>query len=211
VTSPPSEPTLERPSVATAWLEFRGRLWKFVARRVSNRADVDDIVQWIFLQMFRSLAGIRSTDRIQAWLYRTARRAIADYYRSAHRRRELPAGDASDLDALQFGLEAPKEDSHDARQEVASCLAPVVERLSPADRDAIDMSEIQGLRLEDAAAHAGLSLPAMKSRVQRARRRLRQAVLDCCHIALDARGTPTSCAKRKTVRGCVPKPSSPAA
>ena len=64
------------------WLEFRDRLRAFVSRRVSNPADVDDIVQWVFLQLHRSLGGIRSGDRIHAWLYSTARRAIVDYYRS---------------------------------------------------------------------------------------------------------------------------------
>ena len=187
--------------VETVWLEFRERLRAFVARRVSNPADVDDLVQSAFLQMHRSLAGIRTGERIHAWLYRTARRAIADYYRSGARRREVLAGDALDIDALRPGSEAPTEDHAEARREVASCLAPVVERLSPADRDAIVSTEIQGLRLADAAARAGVSLSGMKSRVQRARRRLRQAMLDCCHLALDARGTPTSCVKRNPASG----------
>jgi RNA polymerase sigma-70 factor, ECF subfamily len=190
------------------WLEFREQLRAFVARRVSNPADLDDLVQWAFLQMHRSLAEIRSSERIHAWLYSTARRAIADYYRSGRRRREVLAGDALSLDALRLS-DAPTEDANDARQEVASCLAPVVERLSPADRDAIVLTEIQGLRLADAAANAGLSLSGMKSRVQRARRRLRKAMLDCCHLALDARGTPTSCAKRAEAGGpCRQKPVS---
>jgi len=195
--------------VETLWLEFRERLRAFVARRVSNRTDVDDIVQWVFLQMHRSLAEIRSGERIHAWLYSTARRAIADYYRSGSRRREVLSGDALDLDALQLGSDVQTEVGNDERQEVAACLAPVVERLAPTDRQAIVLTEIQGLRLADAAAQAGLSLSGMKSRVQRARHRLRKAMLDCCHLALDGRGTPISCAKRDQVSGpCCPKPVS---
>ena len=205
----PSDATPARLGAETVWMEFRERLRAFVARRVSNPADVDDIVQWAFLQMHRSLAGIRSRERIHAWLYSTARRAIADYYRSGKRRREVLAGNTLDLDALGRGSNLAADDAEDARQEVASCLAPVVERLSPADRDAIVLTELEGLRLADAAARAGLSLSGMKSRVQRARRRLRQAMLDCCHLALDARGTPTSCAKREPSSGsCCEKPCS---
>lgn len=207
--SPPSDVPPAGLNAETVWLEFRERLRAFVARRVSNLADVDDLLQWTFLQMYRSLTEIRSRERIHAWLYSTARRAIADYYRSGRRRREVSAGDASDLDALGLGSDAPTEDGSDARQEVASCLAPVMERLAPADRDAIVLTEIRGLRLSDAATRAGLSLSGMKSRVQRARRRLRQAMLDCCHLALDARGTPTSCVKRDAVGGpCRQKPAS---
>jgi RNA polymerase sigma-70 factor (ECF subfamily) len=99
-----------------------------------------------------------------------------------------------DLDALAPETDTSTDD--EKRQEVASCLAPMVERLSSADRDAIVLTEIRGLRLADAAARAGITLSGMKSRVQRARRRLRTAMLDCCHLALDGRGMPTSCVKR---------------
>ena len=179
----------------TLWVEFREQLRGFVARRVSNPADVDDIVQRVFLQMHRSLDRIRSGERIHAWLYTTARRAIVDHYRAGTRRREVPSGDAADLEALQSAGPRQLEEG-DRRQEVAACLAPVVERLGPADRDAIALTEIQGLRLADAASRAGLSRSGMKSRVQRARRRLREAILSCCHVALDGRGAPIGCASR---------------
>lgn len=191
------------------WREFRERLRAFVARRVSNPADVDDIVQGTFLQMQRSLGEIRNAERIHAWLYSTARRAIVDHYRSGSRRREVLSGDALDLDALPHASDARTEDGSEERREVAACLAPVVARLAPTDRDAIVLTEIQGLRLADAALRAGLSLSGMKSRVQRARQRLRKAMLDCCHVALDRRGTPIGCARRGPVSGpCCQKPVS---
>jgi RNA polymerase sigma-70 factor (ECF subfamily) len=190
-------PPATAPAAAAAevvWLEFRERLRAFVARRISNPADVDDIVQWVFLQMHRSLGEIRNRERVHAWLYSTARRAVADYYRSGVRRREVPAGDILDLDRLT----PVAKTGHDAdgAAEVAACLAPVVERLSPADREAIVLTELQGRRQSEAARSLGLSLSGMKSRVQRARRRLREMVLACCHVALDGRGKPMSCEER---------------
>lgn len=95
------------------------------------------------------------------------------------------------------------------RREVTDCLAPLVEHLNPTDREAIVLTEIQGLRLADAASRAGLSLSGMKSRVQRARHKLRSAILDCCEVALDGRGAPIGCAKRDPLRGaCCDKPAS---
>ena len=117
----------------------------------SNPADVDDIVQWVFLQLHRSLGEIRSGERIHAWLYSTARRAIADYYRSRSRRREVPSGDALDLDEL--GRErtgAPTTAT--ARQEVASLprARGGAARAGRPGRDRPDRDP--GLRLADAAA-----------------------------------------------------------
>src|SRR6185295_3394933 len=74
------------------WLAFRGQLRAFVARRISDGADVDDIVQFVFLRLLQSLNALREAERVQAWLYRTARRAIADYYRERSRKREVPSG-----------------------------------------------------------------------------------------------------------------------
>jgi RNA polymerase sigma-70 factor (ECF subfamily) len=190
----------ERLGSETLWREFSGRLGAFVSRRVSSGADVDDIVQWVFLQLHRSLGEIRNGERIHAWLYSTARRAIGDYYRSRTRRREVPSGDALDLDRLHASR-WPAPDAPGERAEVAACLAPLVERLAPVDREAIVLTEIRGLRLADAAVRAGVSLSGMKSRSQRARRRLRQAMLDCCHVALDVRGTPISCTTRAVAAG----------
>jgi RNA polymerase sigma-70 factor (ECF subfamily) len=182
-------------AVEALWIEFRERLRAFVARRIDNPADVDDIVQWAFLQMHRSLGTIRDSDRIHAWLYRTARRAIADYYRSGTRRHEVAAGGALDLEGLT--TEVTVADDAGEAHEVAACLAPMVDSLPSADREVIVLTELQGLRLADAAAAVGISLSAAKSRALRARQRLRKMLLDCCHVALDGRGRPMSCATRR--------------
>jgi RNA polymerase sigma-70 factor (ECF subfamily) len=190
----------DEPPVAaseTAWTEFHARLRAFVGRRVANPADVDDIVQFAFLQLHRGLGGIRNGERIHAWLYSTARRAIVDYYRSRSRRVEVPSGDAVDLDEWPGPEGAPDDEG---RLEVARCLAPVLGRLGAADQEAILLTEVEGLRLVDAARRVDVSLPGMKSRVQRARRRLRQAMLDYCHVALDGRGAPIRCEQRSEPR-----------
>jgi RNA polymerase sigma-70 factor (ECF subfamily) len=192
-TSPPPTRVADVP-----WLEFRGRLRAFVSRRVDNSADADDIVQWVLLKLHRSLDRIHSTDRIHAWLYRTARRAIADYYRSGARRREVPAGGTLELELLTA---SPTSEPADDAAQVAACLAPMVEKLSGPDREAIVLTELKGHRLADLAATSGLSISGAKSRVQRARQRLRRMLLECCHVALDARGTPMGCSTREPEPG----------
>src|SRR4029453_7441764 len=76
---PTRGPTLD---TSALWLEFRSRLRSFVARRIADRADVEDMVQWVFLRLHESRGRLRQADRVHAWLYRTARRAIVDHYRT---------------------------------------------------------------------------------------------------------------------------------
>jgi len=195
--------------VDAPWLAFRERLRAFVARRLRNPADVDDVVQAVLLQLHRKRDQIRSGERIHAWLYTTARRAIADYYRSGSRRREVASGDGADLEALQTGAGSGTQTSPDERAQVASCLTPVLSRLAPSDREAIVLTELEGLRVADAAARAGVSISGMKSRTRRARVRLRSAILACCDVALDARGAPIGCAQRDNAGATCPQDPAP--
>lgn len=167
------------------WLEFREHLRAFVARRI-DAADVDDTVQWVFLRLHENRAGLERADRVHAWLYRTARRAIADYYRTRARRRETAAGSAADLEALPVAPLA-EDDADDLRQAEA-CVAPLVASLPLPYREALVMADLEEVRLADAARAAGVSLSGMKSRVQRGRQRLKKLLLECCHDALEGSG-----------------------
>jgi RNA polymerase sigma-70 factor (ECF subfamily) len=169
------------------WSELHTHIHAFVRRRVRQPADVDDIVQRIFLQAHRSLPTLRDADRLNAWLYRTARRAIADYYRAAAHRREVPAGAAHDVvpDGLTDG---GVQDDASALEELAACITPLLASLAEADRDALRLIEVDGVTQSEAARRLGLSVSGMKSRVQRARARLRTVVEACCRVELDRRG-----------------------
>jgi RNA polymerase sigma-70 factor (ECF subfamily) len=198
-------PIAERPAALdrlgeASWSTRRERLRAFVGRRVPNAADVEDIVQSVLLQMHRRVDQLRQQDRIDAWGYRIARRTVADHFRSSSRRRELPSGDSSDIEALQADDHRRASDEPDARREVVSCLAPVLGSLPATDREAIVLAEVEGHRLADAAARLGISLSGMKSRVQRARARMRRAILACCRVVLDGRGAAIGCARRDPAR-----------
>lgn len=182
------------------WLQFRSHLRSFVARRIADGSDVDDTVQWVFLRLHESRHGLKQTDRVHAWLYRTARRAIVDYYRTKARRREVAFGDASDLDPLAEKVGQTSQAQEDELRQAAECLGPLIDDLPLPYREAIVLSDLQGVRLVDAAKAAGVSLSGMKSRVQRGRRRLRQMLFDCCQIALDGRAM--ACAAKPGSCGC---------
>jgi len=174
-------------STEGVWSELRANIRGFVGRRVRQPADVDDIVQRVFLQVHRALPTLRDSDRLHAWVYQTTRRAIADYYRAPSRTREVPAGAAVDL-APQIADAADDDADGNALQELSTCLKPLITSLAPADQQALQLVEFEGLTQVEAAERLGLSVSGMKSRVQRARLHLRTALDECCRIALDRRG-----------------------
>ena len=170
-------------STETLWIEFHSRLQQFVGRRVENPADVDDIVQDLFLRIHQNIDTLHHNDRLHAWVYQIARNAIVDYYRSPVRRREslIP-------DALETSVSGEEQPEIDALQEMSACVAPVLQTLSARNREALVLTEMNGMTQRAAAQELGVSHSGMKSRVQRARKQMKDALLDCCQVDVDRRG-----------------------
>lgn len=172
------------------WEELHGNLRAFISRRVRNQADVDDLVQRVLLQIVKGLASLRDAERLHAWVYRAARNVIVDYYRSSAGRREAASGGAEDLAEASAETQASSQDDERAAlQELAGCMTPMIRRLPPAYREAVTLADLEGVNQADAAARAGVSLSAMKSRIQRGRQQLKAVLEDCCRVQLDRRGT----------------------
>jgi RNA polymerase sigma-70 factor (ECF subfamily) len=175
--------------VQEMWQHIHSGLRSFIAKRVANEAEADDIVQEVWLKMQRGLDGLQDRSKLIPWIYRVARHAIIDHYRVPGRRREMPAGLAADLEVYRSlaSRQTSSEDSERLREELASCLRPMIERLSEEYRQAVVLVDLEGLTQQEAAAQLGLSLSGMKSRVQRGRRQLKEMLEACCTIDLDRR------------------------
>jgi RNA polymerase sigma-70 factor (ECF subfamily) len=181
-----------------AWRELRGPLAGFIARRVADPQDAEDVLQEVMLRIHRHSDELVSADRVAAWVHQIARHAIIDHYRRRAARPERPAGAAGDLVEHDDGpLGTPASDT--LRRELSACLRPLIDRLPDKQREALVLTEFDGLTQIEAARRLGISVSGAKARVQRGRAQLRTLLLDCCHVELDSRGGITEYEAR---RGC---------
>jgi len=163
------------------WQAVVDRLRPFIARRVPA-ADVEDVIQEVFLRVQRGLTGLRDDQRFDAWLFQVARSAVAEHGR-ARARHPLAAAEPAEPVA-----EPVAEDDREVSRALSGCVASWVARLPSPYREAVTLVELQGLTAAEAAELSGISVSGMKSRVQRGRARMREMAEDCCEISLDARG-----------------------
>jgi len=176
------------------WHDFHDQLLGFITRRVRTHEDAEDILQEVMLRIHRHSSDLEQADRVSGWIYRIASNAIVDYYRRPARR-ELLAGERLDVqEPSDSGLPVMADESStpELRGELARCLLPLIERLPASYRQALVVTEIDGVTQAEAAARLGLSVSGMKTRVQRGRSRLKDVLLECCHVELDRRGGVTS-------------------
>jgi RNA polymerase sigma-70 factor (ECF subfamily) len=183
-----------------AWRELEARVRPFVAKRVRAPADVDDVVQDVFVRILRGLPSLRDDQRFGPWVYQVARSAVVDHVRVS-KRHPLATGAPPEPE------QDPVDDTPTVEQEVARYAALLVSMLPSPYREALTLTELEGLTQREAARMLGISLSGMKSRVQRGREKLRAALEDCCHITLDARRHVIDCEPRtdgKLREGCCP-------
>lgn len=169
--------------------ELAQKLRSFVARRVAP-ADVDDVLQDIFVRVQQGLPGLRDQERFVSWLYQVARSAVQENLRQ-RARHPLAHGDNGEQVALEL------EGSVASDTGLAAFAANAIARLPSHYQQALTLTEAQGMTQPEAAEMLGISLSGMKSRVQRGREKLREILEESCKIALDVRGGVIDCEPRE--------------
>lgn len=159
--------------------DLRTLLLTFISKRVPAQ-DVDDVLQTAFVRIQRGLAELRDTEKLVPWAYQITRNVIIDHLR--HRALRQHAS----LDAARTAAAAAPDP--DATSELAAIVRHFIEMLPEPYREALRLTELDGVTQAEAARRTGLSVPGMKSRVQRARTQLRALLEGCCAIELDTRG-----------------------
>jgi RNA polymerase sigma-70 factor (ECF subfamily) len=162
------------------WEAFHTPLQQFIRRRISDEATAEDVLQDVFLKIHLHVEALKDVKKLESWIYQITRNAIIDSYRESRPTTALEAAGALDLPE-----ELPDDD---VVSELLPCVRAMVRSLPELDRQALVLTEYQGLTQKELSERLGLSFSGAKSRVQRAREKLKQQLLECCHFELDRRG-----------------------
>lgn len=163
----------------TAWTQHAAELRSWLLHRLRQPQDVDDLMQELFLKALRQGDLFCEVRHARAWLFQVARHMLADHFRELAPPLEWSEG----LDELPADVEQA-----DVVDELTICLPRVLSELSPTDREAIVCCDLEGLPQAEYAARVGLGLSAAKSRLQRARQRLRAHMTAACQVQFDRAG-----------------------
>jgi len=179
--------------VAAAWASHEGELRGYLRHRLSDVDAADDLLQDVFVKAMRQGHAFCTLDNPRAWLFQVARNALVDRVRTRHDTEVL----TDDLDELA----APAPEPSAPIDALTGCMARVMAELSPQDATILRACDLGAQTQRAFAQDQGLSLPAVKSRLLRARQRLRDRLTTACQVRFDEDGT---------VGGHVPRPDPPA-
>ena len=151
----------------------QGRLFRFSLRMSGNIEDAEEVLQETLLTITRSLNSFRGDSRLTTWAFSIARHAFGKRKRKSERV-SFAEADAS----LQ---ESPNEDrGQEAKvreREILGALDAALNVLDEDSRAVLLLRDIEGLSAQETANALGMSIPQVKSRIHRARARLREHML----------------------------------
>ncbi|RME26664.1 MAG: sigma-70 family RNA polymerase sigma factor [Deltaproteobacteria bacterium] len=168
--------TEPRPCMLQAWAEHEAELHAFLRARCGDEQLAEDLLQDVFLKALRQGDRFCEVRQARAWLYRVARNALVDRHRVTRPHEVL--GEPA----------APEMEDPPPVLDLLDCLPRALEALSEADADIIRRCDLEGMSQADYARQHGLSLPGARSRIQRARRRLKAQLTRACQVRFDESG-----------------------
>lgn len=179
------------------WQRLRRDVLAFARRRLHSDAEAEDVTQRALLKLTEQREVFCTLEQAFAWAYRVARNLVIDHYRATVRRPLV----SLDSVAEPATSEDDPASAPDSAQALATCLPSLTRTLPPPDQEALSL-DASGERQVAVARRLGVSVSTVKSRVQRARRRLRHAVEHCCRVDVDARGRVMAHEKRASTCPC---------
>jgi len=145
-----------------------GAVRRRIASIVGNAADVDDLLQEVLLKVWHHLSTFRSESSFRTWMTRVA---INEALQSYRRQRCRPLSQAlGDLDAIASHAESPHQSL--VRIEVTQAVRNAVERLPAKYSQVLILRDLEQLSARETAKCLQSTIPAVKTRLLRARLKL---------------------------------------
>ena len=156
---------------------YEGKILRLTRNITGNREDAEDAMQDAFLKAYSHLDGFQQDSRFYTWLVRiAANEALMRLRKRRPGQLSLDEPIEGDNDLMPRELEdwRPNPEREYAKAELQTLLAEVIEKLEPEYRIALVLRDIEELSTQETAEALGISVPNVKSRLLRARLKLRE-------------------------------------
>ena len=162
--------------ITEAWASHEAELRGYLTRQTSDARLAEDLLQDTFVKAIAEGAGFCHLQNPRAWLFTVARNRLLDHFR------------------LQKNFIELDHDISDEQPEIAAvetlsaCLPRALQDLTEDEREVITLCDLEGLNQADYAKQKNISLAGAKSRIQRARKHLKNRLHKNCQVRFDENG-----------------------
>jgi RNA polymerase sigma-70 factor (ECF subfamily) len=152
---------------------YEGKIFRLAQHITQNREDAEDVLQETFLKAYTHLDQFQGNSKFYTWIVRIAVNQALMKLRKRKTDRTVSMDEGidtgEDIVAREIATWDPSPEEQYGREELAEILDSAVQSLAPAYRTVFVLRDIEDLSTEETAAALDLSIPAVKSRLLRAR------------------------------------------
>jgi RNA polymerase sigma-70 factor, ECF subfamily len=158
------------------WEEYKSSLFGYIKKRVTDEDDAKDILQDVLLKSYQYCSNGKTVLYLKSWLYKITQNSIIDYHKKANKN-------------ISISFDVVEANSEKSILGEASDYIKVLLKLLPDDfATPLYMSDIEGIDQKTIAENLELTLSNTKSRIQRARIKLKERFLECCVVSFGESG-----------------------
>ncbi len=160
------------------WIDLNEELYKFILTKIKDKQTAKDIHQEVFLKIQTKIQQLKHTSKLTSWVYQITRNTIIDYFR------KLKDNNISinDLDI------AETETNNFDYSDLTNCINQKIDNLSSQHKEAIILTSFKNYSQKELAEHLKISYSGTKSRVQKAKKILKENILNCPNVESDKTG-----------------------
>lgn len=164
------------------WEEHSGKLKAFICQKVNHDDQCHDILHDVFIKITENAERIKWSEKPASYVIKMAQNAVIDHYRSMKKNVSEEIVDCT-----------AEKDQKPAQQLADCCLLPFILKLPDTYKEALMLTELEGMSQKELAEKLNISYTGAKSRVQRARKMLKESILECCPYQFDKYGNIVGC------------------
>ena len=156
---------------------YETKAYNLAMRLTRNQEDAEEVLQDVFVTVYRKLSGFEGKSKFSSWLYRVTANAAFMKLRKRRTERAVPTDDIHTVILAQGRVEQSLNFEADSRanaQELRDALGKAIGRLPDDYRAVFVLRDIDGLSNKEVSDILGLTIPAVKSRLHRSRLMLRR-------------------------------------
>ena len=162
-------------STLDTWNTFSNHIFNFIKSKVNSDDDAKDILQNVFIKVHSNIHKLKEEEKLKSWLFSITRNSINDFWKNNKYKELEPISEI-------------EEDENNWTSYFETCLSSMIKELPYKYQEAIILSEINNKSQKEIAQKLNLTHSAIKSRVQRGRKLLKDNFDECCNLQINKSG-----------------------
>lgn len=162
-------------TASNLWLEYKNGLKFYILKKTKDESVAEELSHEVLMKLYKACCSGIEIKNVRSWIFQIAHNTTVDFLRKkTNLVHEVP--------------ESTEEEAANSYEDAIQLVRPLINLLPEKYGAPLQLSDLEGLKQQEVAKRLNLSLTATKSRVQRARKLLKEKILECGDYEMDSKG-----------------------